>query len=128
MQKGDYRKSNGMIVQIADIHSTYMDVNGNVLNNSINIVVNDAVLRACGFIYNEEDSCYELQHNTNLIIVERLRCGGKYRCRICSPKTSLHAPDTINHIVTLADLQDFVRICTSEELPINVAALANAIR
>lgn len=128
MQKGDYRKFHGTIVQIAGIHSIYTDAVGNVLDNSIDIAVTDAVLLACGFIYDKECSCYELQHNKNRIIIERSRWGGKYCCMICSPKTPPHAPDTINHIVTLTDLQDFVRICTSEELPINVIELANAIK
>lgn len=128
MQKGDYKKINRMIVKIANINSTYTDIYGNELNNSTNIKVTDAVLQACGFIYDNECSCYELQQNKNRIIVERSRYGGKYCCMICSPKTPPHAPDTTNHIATLTDLQDFVRICTSEELPINEQELANAIK
>lgn len=71
MQKGDYRKSNGMIVQIANIHSTYTDVDGNVLNNSIDIAVTDAVLLTCGFIYDKEcsTSVFLLMRLVNIIVL-----------------------------------------------------------
>lgn len=125
MEIGDFIIVNGEVVKIKRYE---VELNGETVlvdGKEPNITIDDKVLKASGFIKNDNSVTYKCvlkKDNAGNEICSVTYNLDRYICEI-SISIDMH-PDFSKDVRVLSELQDFVRDKTGKELPIRVEELA----
>lgn len=132
--KGDYIKTDdGVLVKVVDDcafneRQVHTDL-GIIESNYPNILIDDDVIKACGFEYDMTHANYKVKINDDIVTISiDFPSRSVKEIKVLGPKYRLNnIPYSNRGWCVLADLQDTIRELSGNELPIDEESLRKII-